>query len=169
MNDLRLTPSQQKVWQSRFAELPRGTQTQIAGAIAGAHGNVRAWCTRVCNFFKGQEGALKSIFPYPKYLKVVAHHVHCTTGDLEEWFAAARGVPHADRALDTRIPGFEDLGAIPILDAFYPPPHRETQYHLIGRPSSSGGGLSNVDQMFEAVRSPSLRIPPIVITRSTAS
>jgi hypothetical protein len=150
-----LSPSQQEVWRNQLPKTPRGTQTQIARALARkCKGKVESWKTQISSFFKGEDAGLRAIFEHPARLASVAAELKKEPGELRSWLDTARGVPPRDGPLDSRVPGFEDFGPIPILDVFYSPPSGETRFALNahGRLSSQGGGQVQLDSLVEVAR-----------------
>lgn len=155
MSDYTLTGKQQEIWVNQVGPLPRGTQKKVAEALSRKHGDVDGWRTRLSQFFQGKEAALRAVFEYDDRLKIVAEGLGHKPRDLRVWLQTALGVPLADGPFDLRVPGFEDLGALPVLDGFYAPPQRETRFHLLSTSnlSSSAGGLVELDKLVDAVAS----------------
>ena len=149
-----LSEAQKAIWHQQLGEQPRGTQRDLARALARkVKGKESAWATPMTNFFKGDDGGLRAVFDHPERLKVVAEGLGLSPRQLRDKLALAQGIPPEDALDEMRVPGFEDLGPRPILEAFYPPAHRETQFHLPGHSAAthtSSGGQVNLDELTRA-------------------
>ena len=181
-----LSEAQKAIWHQQLGEQPRGTQRRLAEALARkVKGKESAWTTQMSNFFKGDDDGLRAIFDHPERLKVVAEGLGLSPRQLRDKLALAQGIPPEDALDEMRVPGFEDLGPRPILEAFYPPAHRETQFHLPRHPAaqqsakihmpllgletagvhSSSGGQVNLDELTRAaaVKAPGLAKAIVII------
>jgi hypothetical protein len=165
MPDYTLTAKQQEIWVSQIGQSARGTQKKIAQALARKHGAADSWRTRLSLFFHGKEVGLRAVFEHADRLKIVAEGLGRKPSDLRVWLQRALGVPLADGPFDVRVPGFEDLGALPVQDGFYSPPQRETRFHLpsTGNVSSSAGGLVDLDKLVGAVVSAAGNTPRAIV------
>jgi hypothetical protein len=174
MNDrFTLSPAQQEAWTSSFGRLPRGKQTGIANALQRkARGTDASWRTQLSAFFKGEERGLRAFFSDVKRLKIVAEELDLSPQTLERSLSAAKGATIEDDLLETRLPGFEDRGPVPILTAFFPPRLRQLQVRASSgqSPSTSAGGSVQLEKVIDAIRSLDAHLPrAFVITGTSGS
>lgn len=158
-DDFNLTGAQQAAWRAQLPAEERGVRANIARALAKkGDGKESSWKTRLTHFFNGEESGLRDIFSNPARLEIVADHLGRKPHELRAWLAIAQGAVPVDGPGDVRVPGFEDLGAVPVLAAFYPPPQRQTQFHLPsqGHEHSAAAGLVVLDEL---VKHASLPLP----------
>lgn len=151
-----LSPEQQATWSDQLPELRRGLQTEIAKVLERKrHGGRSSWKTQLSAFFQGKEKGLKAVFEHPARLEIVAKHIGATPTKLKRWLDIATGVPVQDEPGLVRVPGFEDYGALPASQVYFPPKLREARFHLPthGLLHSSGGGNLDLDKLVEVATS----------------
>lgn len=150
----RLNESQQQVWRTQIGKPPRGGQTKIARALKKALRQTDAtWKNALTDFFKGEKDGLKKIFDDPTALSIVAKELDRAPDELRAALRTAAGVATEDSWLEVRVPGFEDLGPVPVLDAFFAPERGEVRWW---QPSSQvirneNGGQLELTPLVEAV------------------
>lgn len=161
MPTYRLSPEQQKAWYAWMNELsaPRGRRSQIADDLARTVKGTKkeSWKTTLTGFFRGEAKALQAIFDDPKRLRVVAGGLEVPPERLREQLSVVSGQPSADGPFDVRVPGFEDFGPVPALEALFAPIVM-SEINLPGEGPSSGRGSFELDQVVKSARP---RTPPI--------
>lgn len=103
--------------------LHRGVQKNIAIKLSPsqtAKRNSGSWQSLISLFFKGEYKGLKLVFGKRERLEVVATELGLSAHVLEEWLDTARWGGKVASPYEILIPGFEDYGPVPILDAFFP-------------------------------------------------
>ncbi len=103
--------------------LHRGMQKKIAIKLSPSQTAKRtsgSWQSLISLFFKGEYKGLKLVFEKRERLEIVATELGLSTHVLEEWLDTARWGGKAASPYEVHIPGFEDYGPVPILDAFFP-------------------------------------------------
>lgn len=119
--EYRLSAEQRELWRDGLPKL-RGTQVEVAKRLQKvSKGKEGSWRNTVSGFLKGDEVQLRSVFGERKRAQVLADALGLSVNDLRLRLRAAREhgreLPHG-----WRIPGFEDLGVFPILEALHPSP-----------------------------------------------
>ena len=148
-----LSSGQKQAWIEQLPSPRRGIQTKIAEELVRKrHGTLGSWKTNLTGFFHGEEKGLKSVFDHPDRLAIVAAVLGVSASAMTGWLDTARGVPTADEPGTARIPGFEDRGAFPIWDIFFPPRLRQARFLLArhGDLHSAGGGKLDLDKLVAA-------------------
>lgn len=126
--EYRLSAEQRELWRSSLPKL-RGTQASLADKLTQvAKGKRESWKNVVSGFLKGEAGALRSVFSHAARTRIVADALGLGDNDLRLRLRAAREHDREDRH-GWRIPGFEDLGVFPILEALYPCPRGRGSAH----------------------------------------
>jgi hypothetical protein len=164
-DDYDLTPDQRAWW---VEKLPKqwGLQTEIAKALhAKRQGEEASWKTQISLFFKGDAKGLSAVFSNDVRVATVATKLSVTPSELRAWLDMAKGTTRAD-AFDTlRVPGFEDYGPIPVLEAFWPPVNEQTAFNLIhsGRFHTSAGGVVKVDDLVAVLEEATGAVPRAIV------
>ncbi|MCB9795844.1 MAG: hypothetical protein H6741_24370 [Alphaproteobacteria bacterium] len=150
-NSYALTDAERAAWEEELENLTPPSLKQIAIArrlTTECGGKTGSYRTTLSQFFKGQTKGLKSILEHNDRTRVVARMLGLEPTRFNALLRKVRGLPQKDAPGEVRVPGFEDMGALPVAEAFYLPVHH-TQF-ASGENSMGPGGERWVEQLVAA-------------------